>query len=522
MPDLTREFARFCGIGQQRKGYKPCRLVIVEGLMEGFLLLVSMILLIGVWSVSLNSRFGFPALIGFVAIGAVLGPGGLNITHGFSPVMTKSLSYIALILILFEGGLHTSIQSIRSALLPAFSLATVGVLISAVIMGGLVYTLFHVPIHSAALVGVSVSSTDAASVFAVLGGLTLRRRIVDVLEVESGTNDPMAFFLTSLLLDWTHHQAPFWHATWYVLGSFILQMAVGAVIGTGIGYIGSQMNRRIKLDTEGLYPTLSLAFALLSFSVTQLLYGSGFLAVYLTSIVMGNQGLQYRYSIMRFHEGIAWTMHILMFVVLGLLLFPSRLGAVLLPGLLLAAVGLFVARPLAVWIATMGMGFSWREKNFLAWAGMRGAVPVVLILTAVIDQVPQYDLLLDVVFFVVLSSTIVQGLTAGAFAHKLDLTEPSPSESLMDLIAIAREHAVVLPVEVAKHSRLIHHRMVDIAFPANTLCYGVIRSEKVVVPRGGTRIQSGDHLLILTDRRHIDDLKRLFHEEILGEAALLP
>lgn len=491
--------------------------------MEGFLLLVSIVLLIGVWSVSVNSRFGFPALIGFVGIGVLIGPGGLHITHGFSPVLTKSLSYTALILILFEGGLHTSFQSIRNALGPAISLATFGVLLSSTIMGGLVYYLLHVPASSAALVGVAVSSTDAASVFAVLGGLTIRRRIVDVLEVESGTNDPMAFFLTTILLQWSTDKFSLsWHTAGYIAGSFALQMAVGAVVGIAVGFLASFMNEHIKLDTEGLYPTLSLAFAFLSFSVSGLLFGSGFLAVYLTSIVMGNRRLQYRYSIIRFHEGIAWTMHILMFVVLGLLMFPTRLGSVIVPGLALAIAGLIIARPLAVWISTLGMGFTWREKNFVAWAGMRGAVPIVLVLAAVIDKVPEYDLLLDVVFFVVLSSTIVQGLTVGHFAHKLNLTEPSPSESLFDLIAIAREHAVVLPVEVAERSRLVRRRMVDIPFPANSLCYGVIRGEQVIVPRGATKIQTGDHLLILTDRRHIEDLKRLFHGEIVGEAALLP
>lgn len=491
--------------------------------MEGFLLLVSIVLLTGVWSASINSRFGFPALIGFVAIGAILGPGGLHITQGFSPLLTKYLSYIALIFILFEGGLHTSVKSIKSAVLPSISLATVGVLISALIMGGLVYYLLRVPVSSAALVGVAVSSTDAASVFAVLGGLTIRRRIVDVLEVESGTNDPMAFFLTSILLEWTSGKIHYaGNTAWYIAGTFVLQMAVGIVVGVAVGYAGSVMNQKIKLDTEGLYPTLSLAFALLSFSLAQLTFGSGFLAVYLTSIVMGNRRLQYRYSIIRFHEGLAWTTHILMFVVLGLLIFPLRLGTVLVPGLILAGADLFVARPAAVWLATIGMGFSWREKNFLAWAGMRGAVPIVLILTAVIDRIPQYDLLLDVVFFVVISSTVVQGLTASYFAQKMDLTEAAPSESLLELIAIAREHAVVLPVEVKEDSRLTARRMVDIPFPVNTLCYGIIRDEQVVVPRGATRIKSGDHLLILTDRRHIDDLKSLFHEEILGEAALLP
>lgn len=233
--------------------------------METFLLMLAVILVAGVWSARLGNRFGFPVLIGFVAIGVILGPGGFRISPVVPRSMANFVGYIALILILFEGGLHTSVARIRKVWIPALSLATVGVLISSAIMALLAYYLLNLPFFPAALLGVAVSSTDAASVFSILGGQPLRKRLVDVLEVESGTNDPMAFFLTIVLIQWsTHGFGSFWHATWYVIGTFALQMFVGLAVGVGTGYLGSFANQRIKLDTGGLYPTLTLAFAVLS------------------------------------------------------------------------------------------------------------------------------------------------------------------------------------------------------------------------------------------------------------------
>ncbi|MCF8564883.1 potassium/proton antiporter [Alicyclobacillus tolerans] len=491
--------------------------------MESFLLLLSVILLAGVWSARVGNRFGFPVLIGFVAIGVLLGPGGFGISPLVSLSLAKSVGYVALILILFEGGLHTSVTRIRQAWLPALSLATFGVLISAVMMTFLAYYLLHLPFYAAALLGVAFSSTDAASVFSILGGQPLRQRLIDVLEVESGTNDPMAFFLTLVLLQWSVHGvgSP-WHATWYVVGTFCLQMFVGLAAGLIAGYLGSYANQRVKLDTGGLYPTLSLAFAMLSYAIAELFHGSGFLSVYVASVVMGNRRMEHRYSIMRFHEGLSWTMHILMFVVLGLQLVPATLTGILWPGLGLALGALFIARPAAVWISTIGMGFSWQEKNFLTWAGFRGAVPIVLVLTAILAPGYTPGTMMSAVFFVVIASTLVQGWTVKPLAQKLGLLEPSPSEGLLELVAIARENAIVLPIEITEGSRLVHLRMVDIAFPQNTLCYAIVRDNKVIVPRGATRLQASDHLLVLSDRRHNDDLRLLFEGELIGAPAFLP
>lgn len=491
--------------------------------MESFLLLLSIILLAGVWSARVGDRFGFPVLIGFVAIGVIVGPGGLHITN-FVPIsLANSVGYVALILILFDGGLKIPLSRIRNVWKPALSLATLGVLASALIIAVLAHYLLDLSFYPSALVGVAVSSTDAASVFSMLGGQALRQRLVDVLEVESGTNDPMAFFLTIVLVQWSiHGVGPIWHATGYVIGTFALQMCVGLLCGIGIGYIGSYANQRIRLDTGGLYPTLSLAFAFLSYSVADVLHGSGFLSVYVASVVMGNRRLEHRYSINRFHEGIAWTMHILMFVVLGFQLDVGRLGPVILPGLALAVGALFLARPTAVWLSTIGMKFSWKERHFLSWAGIRGAVPIVLILTAVLTPGNMPKTMLDAVFFVVIVSTMIQALTVKQFAKRLDLLEVAPSESVLELVAITRENAVVCPVEISEESNLINRKMVDIPFPTNTLCYAIVRGNTVIVPRGASRLQASDHLLVLSDRRHVKDLRTLFSGERIGHPEELP
>lgn len=491
--------------------------------MESFLLLLSVILLAGVWSARVGNRIGFPVLIGFVAIGILLGPGGFGISPKVPLSTAQSVGYIALILILFEGGLHTSVTRIRSVWLPALSLATVGVLISAAIMACLTHYLLNLPLFPSALLGVAVSSTDAASVFSILGGQPLRKHLVDVLEVESGTNDPMAFFLTIVLIQWsTHGVGSFWHASWYVIGTFALQMLVGLVVGLGAGYLGSLANQRIRLDTGGLYPTLTLAFAILSYAVAVLFHGSGFLSVYVASVVMGNRRLEHRYSIMRFHEGLSWTMHILMFVVLGLQMSPERLFTIVLPGLGLAVGALFIARPAAVWLSTLGMGFNWKEKHFMSWAGFRGAVPIVLVFTVILAPGYTPSTMMDAVFFVVIASTLVQGWTVKPLAQRLELIDPSPSEGLLELVAIARENAIVTPIEITIQSSYIERRMVDIEFPQNTLCYAIIRDNHVIVPRGATRLHAYDHLLVLSDRRHIGNLRTLFREELIGEPEFLP
>lgn len=491
--------------------------------MNTMVLMVAIVLLAGVLLARANKRFGFPALISFVAVGAVLAALVPGVLENITPKVAKDLSYLALAFILFEGGLHTSIRRVQRVWVPAISLATFGVLISATIMTAFAHLVLNMSWIPAAMLGVAASSTDAASVFSVLGSTSLRRRLTDVLEVESGTNDPMSFFLITVLIQWVHlTDASVAGEIVHVILLFLLQMAVGLVVGVCVGLLASYVNRHIRLDTGGLYPTLSLGFALLSFGLAQSFLGSGFLAVYATGVVLSSLRMEHRYTVVRFHEGLAWTMHVLMFVVLGFFLVPRDFVFIFVPGVALAAAALLVARPVAVWLSTVGMGFSRRERIFISWAGLRGAAPIVLILSAVESEVTGYIVLIEVVFFIVIASTLIQGLTVQTLSEKLDLVDPTPSEDVMDLLSLTRETALVVPVEIAADSPFVDKRLNEVQFPENTLCYGVIRDARVVVPRGGTRLRVGDHLLILSQAAQVGALQGMFERDQVGQATMLP
>ncbi|MBE3555609.1 MAG: potassium/proton antiporter [Firmicutes bacterium] len=491
--------------------------------MEMFLLVLAVVLLLGVLIERASGTIGFPSLVGFVVAGWLLGPQMLHLLPGISEPVAEAVGVGALIIILFEGGLHTPLHRLHQVAVSSLLLATVGVLVSAAILGLLTWYLLDMAPLEAALVGVAVSSTDAAAVFALLGGTALRRRLVDVLEVESGTNDPMAVFLTLTLISWITTGTTIGAGQiGAAIGRFLLQMVVGAAVGVGLGYGASFLNQHIRLNTGGLYPVLALSCALLSYAVAQLVHGSGLLAVYVTAVTMGNRRMEHRHSILRFHEGLAWTMQILVFVVLGLFARPQQLLQIALPGLLLALAAVFLARPAAVFFSTVGQRFVLSERLFLSWAGLRGAVPIILALMSSTAGVPHADRVFDAVFFVVLLSTLLQGLTVAPLAHRLGLIEPQPTEELLELVRLTRESAIVLPVELTEGSPWAEKEMVDLPFPPNTLCYAIIREDGVVVPRGATQLHAGDHLLILTDRQQIERLRHLFRMDRVGGPAMLP
>ncbi|WP_206881489.1 potassium/proton antiporter [Alicyclobacillus mali (ex Roth et al. 2021)] len=482
---------------------------------------VAVVLLSGVFIASAHSRVGLPAMVGFVALGCAIAALDPDLLTAVSPGVATNLSYFALAMILFDGGLHTTPARVRRAFWPAMSLATLGVLVQSAIMTALAHAVLRLPWLSCAMLGVAASSTDAASVFSALGNTSLRERLADVLEVESGTNDPMTFFLMTVLIDLARIGGSGMHPV-DVAVLFVEQMGVGLGVGLVAGYLGRKLLSVARLDTPGLYPAVTLAMALLSFGVAQSMSGSGFLAVYLTGVAMAVARMQERLAVLRFHEGLAWIVQIVMFVVLGFFLVPRDFADVAVPGLLLACGAIFVARPAAVWLTTLFFRLSADERWFIAWAGLRGAAPIVLVLFAVEAHVQGYIALVEVIFFVVLVSALVQGMTVQWFAEKLGLVQATPSESMCELLAVAREAAVVVPIEVAPGSPSAGKRLRDLAFPADTLCYAVVRDGKAVVPRGSTRIRAGDHLLVLAHEGAVGDLERLFREDQVGRAEALP
>lgn len=340
-------------------------------LADQIILLLAALLLIAVLSTKFSTRFGMPALVLFIAAGMVLS----HFIYFNNASLTQIAGIFALVVILFEGGMQTSMKDIRPILKPALSLATLGVLLTAVIVGFFAKFILGVPWAESFLFGAIVGSTDAAAVFSVLGGKNIDKRLTSTLEAESGSNDPMAVFLTVSLIEWVQHPDT---AVWSLVLSFFWEMGVGLLVGIILGKLAVYLINRINLDSTGLYPVMAVGFAVLTYGVSAMVHSSGLLAVYVMGLVLGNSELMYHRTIMNFSHGFAWMMQIAMFILLGMLVFPQELAAVAWQGLLLSVILMALARPLGVFLSLLVSRFSFREKTLISWAGLRGAVPIVL------------------------------------------------------------------------------------------------------------------------------------------------
>ncbi|QOY37972.1 potassium/proton antiporter [Anaerobacillus isosaccharinicus] len=479
-----------------------------------FILLSALLLIIGVLTTKFSSRIGVPALILFILVGMITGSDGLGFIPFDNPQMTQLIGIFALIIILFEGGLQTKWTTVKPVTKPALSLATLGVILTAVIVAFAAKIILGVTWLEGFLFGAIVGSTDAAAVFAVLKGQNIRERLGATLEAESGSNDPMAMFLTISIIQLMVIDNP---SYWLLIGSFFWQMGIGLIIGLLLGKLATLAINRINLDSSGLYPVFALAFALLIYSLTDLIGASGLLAVYVAALVIGNSDLTYRQSIFRFNEGFAWMAQILMFTILGLLVFPSQLMTidVIVKGLLLSIILVLVARPVAVFLSTINMGYDFKEKVFLSWAGLRGAVPIVLATFPMLAGIENSQLFFNVVFFVVLISALVQGSTIAMFAEKLGLTGPKkvePPHSL-ELVSIGKANAEIIEFEVNKESDITNKPLAVIDFPKDVLVNAIIRSGELITPYGETEIQVGDVLYILVSRKSKKRLKEMLNQD---------
>jgi len=477
---------------------------------DSFVLLGGLLLICGVIVAKFSNKLGLPSLVLFILVGMAIGSDGLGIVY-FDNVNTAQLiGIMALIIILFEGGLQTKWATVRSVAVPSLSLATLGVLLTSGIVGYTAYLIFDVTLLEGLLFGAIVGSTDAAAVFAVLKERNIKAKMGATLEAESGTNDPMAVFLTLSFIELLTTDNS---SIWGMIPSFFWQMGLGLIFGLILGKIASVSINRIKLESSGLYPIFSLAFALLAYSVTQVLGGSGFLAVYVAALVIGNSELTYRYSIFQFNEGFAWMAQILMFIILGLLSFPGQLFSwdIIGSGLLLSLVLIFVARPIAVYLSTIGMKYSNKEKLFISWAGLRGAVPIVLATFPVVAGLPNSQLFFNVVFFIVLTSTLLQGSTISYVAKKLNLTgqkKDTPHHSI-ELISIGKATAEMVQFQTNKDLALVGKKLHELEFPNEMTISAIVRDEELITPYGETEIKAGDFLYILVATKHKTQLKKI-------------
>jgi potassium/hydrogen antiporter len=476
---------------------------------DGELILVAgAMLTIGLVASLLAVRVRIPALILFLGLGMLIGSDGTGWIDFDDYELARTVGVIALALILFEGGLGAGFREIRPVLRPVISLAFLGTLVTAMLAGLAAAWLFDFSTLEGLLLGSILASTDAAAVFSVLRGSTLRRRLARTLEGESGMNDPVAVLLVLGFIDWIDKSG---YGALDMVWGFAKELSIGAVIGLTVGHFAVEGFRRAKLASGGLYPVASLGTAALAFGAADTLGGSGFLSVYLTGLLLGTRPIPARRTVSAFHEGLSWVAQITMFFTLGLLVFPSQLGGVALEGTTLALVLLLVARPVAVFVATAAERYRAADRLMLGWGGFRGAVPVVLATFPVIHGVPHSLEFFNIVFFAVLLSTLLQGSTFEPLARRLGVTTSQPAlpRPLTETGTIGALGAEVIEYPVSPEDSIAGKRVRELGLPRDALLNVIVREEQAIPPRGSTRIEAGDQLHVLIRREvseHVGEL----------------
>ncbi|GAA5196768.1 potassium/proton antiporter [Rugosimonospora acidiphila] len=468
------------------------------------LLLASAVLLVAVGAVRVSTRLGLPSLLVYLALGIAIGEAGLGIRFDDAQ-LTRTLGTCALIVIIAEGGLTARWSSLRPVLGPSVVLSTLGVAVSIAAVGVVARLVLGVGWHVALLYGAVLSSTDAAAVFSTLRRLRLRRRPVAVLEAESGINDAPVVLLVTLLSTGALGAHPWWQQA-LLVG---YELVVGAAIGLAVGLLGRWALHRAALPAAGLYPLAAIGLAVLAYGTGTIAHASGFLAVYAAGVAMGNARLPHRPAILGFAEGLAWLAQIGLFVLLGLLASPGRLGHAVIPALIVGAVLVLVARPLSVLASVTPFRIGWREQAFLSWAGLRGAVPIVLATIPLSERVPGARALFDVVFVLVVVFTLVQGSTLPAVSRWLRVGAPSEAtELLVETAPLERMRADLLQLDVPEGSRLAGVYLDELRLPVGAVVTLVLRAGAGFVPERRTRLRTGDSLLIVATAEVRDAAER--------------
>ncbi|MFB9991325.1 potassium/proton antiporter [Deinococcus oregonensis] len=462
------------------------------------LLVVGGLLLLSLLASKVGGRLGLPGLLLFLVIGMLAGSDGLGGIEFDNYEVTQFVGLVALGFILFTGGLETQWRTTRPVLWSGLSLATLGVVLTTAIVGAAAHWLFNLPWVVALLLGAIVAPTDASAVFSVLKerALGLKGQIRPLLEFESGINDPTAVVLVIGLTEVAIHPQTPWSA---LLGEFALEMVLGSVIGYALGRLAVLLINRIRLPLEGLYSVMTVAVVALTYGLTSMVHGSALLAIYIVGVVLGNSELVHKRSLRHFHEGLTYLLEVGMFLLLGLLVFPKQLPEVAVPALLLAAVLVFVARPVAVYLSLWGVKMPLAHKTMVAWVGLRGAVPVVLATFPLLAGVPGAQILFDVSFFLVLVSILVQGTSLPFVARWLKVNAALDNHNSMPLeyTPTGAGRNDFIEITVPPTSSFIGRRIMDLGLPNEALIVLICREEQYLIPHGTTRLQGGDVLQIL-------------------------
>ncbi|MCC6146659.1 MAG: potassium/proton antiporter [Anaerolineaceae bacterium] len=464
--------------------------------LETTLIVAAIFLILSVAASKLSDRFGIPALLFFLVLGMLAGSDGPGGVYFDNSNLAQNIGVIALIVILFSGGLDTDFESIRPIYKESITLATLGVLLTALITGGIAHLTLNFGWLESILLGAIVSSTDAAAVFSILRskGLHLKGNLRPTLELESGSNDPMAVFLTIGLISLITHPEK---SALSLVSLFALQMIIGAGVGYVFGKLTLFLINRLKLGYEGLYPVLSMGTIFLAFGLASIVNGSGFLAVYILGLMMSREEFLHKHSLLRFYDGLAWLMQIIMFLTLGLLVYPSRVAAVALPSLALSLALIFLIRPLSVFISLVFSKFSLREKGFISWVGLRGAVPVILATYPKLAGIPQSDFIFNVVFFVVITSVLFQGISLPFVAKLLGVGAKEPAKLRFPIAYVPEREwpGVLKETLIPNKSWAVGKAIYQVGLPPEYLVVLVARGEDFILPNGSIVLQAGDTLL---------------------------
>ncbi|MGI8600821.1 MAG: potassium/proton antiporter [Chitinophagaceae bacterium] len=464
------------------------------------ILIGSILLLISIFAGKTSSRFGVPALIFFLSIGILAGSEGLGGIYFNNPVLAQFIGITALNFILFSGGLDTNWSTVKPVLKKGITLSTLGVILTAFSIGLFTHLVLDFTLIEGLLLGSIVSSTDAAAVFSILRnkGIGLKGSLRPTLELESGSNDPMAYFLTitftTLAINGNENIVA-------LIPQLLQQFIMGATVGYFMGKGSRWIINRIKLDYDGLYAVLIMALAMFTFSLTDVLGGNGFLAIYLSAMVLGNSNFIHRRSMMRFFEGIAWLMQIILFLTLGLLVYPSHVWQVAGYGLLIAAFLIFVARPLGVFVSLAFFKTNIRSKLFISWVGLRGAVPIVFATYPLIAGLQKSDMIFNLVFFISVTSVILQGTTLSRVAKLLGVALPATVKrrDFHGTEYFEKVKTEYTEIAVPDTSSIVGKRIVDLNIPYSVTIMAIKRDGHYIHPTGSTMIAGHDVLFILAD-----------------------
>lgn len=473
---------------------------------ENILLVGAILLFLSVLVGKTGAKFGVPALLLFLGVGMLAGSDGFGIYFD-SPQIAQFIGTVALCIILFSGGMDTHYREIKPILAQGVTLATLGVLMTTIITGLFIYSLsdllpgnFQLGLLESMLLAAVMSSTDSASVFSILRskGISLKERLRPTLELESGSNDPMAYMLTILLIqvieigviDWPHS-----------IVLLFMQLSIGAAAGFALGYAIVWIINRINVPNESLYPVLLFSCVFFVFAFTNLLQGNGYLAVYIAGLVVGNRKLVHKRSLTTFFDGFTWLFQIVMFLTLGLLVNPSELPAVAGVGLLVAIFMIVVSRPISVFTCLLPFRrFTTRARVYISWVGLRGAVPIIFATYPLMSaEIPNARMIFNIVFFVTIVSLLVQGTTVSAMARWLGLVGKSEEKEIFNVALPDEIKSAMSEIELTDEALSGGNKLMNLSLPDNTLVVMVKRREQYFVPKGHTHLQSGDRLLVISD-----------------------